>query len=96
MKKQKETANNNEITKLVFDCQTKDAASEFMDDVIKSGVPAESCKIRKVSKTDIFRLTVTNDNEEIQAIVKMLLSEERGYGLSLEEIQEFLNIKFVI
>ena len=96
MKKQKETANNNEITKLVFDCQTKDAANEFMDDVIKAGVPAESCKIRKVPKTDVFRLTVTNQNEEIQTVVKMLMSKDNGYGLSLEEIEEFLKIKFVI
>ena len=80
----------------MFDCQTKDAANEFMDDVIKAGVPAESCKIRKVPKTDVFRLTVTNQNEEIQTIIKMLMSKDNGYGLSLEEIEEFLKIKIVI
>jgi hypothetical protein len=67
-----------------------------MDDVIKAGVPAESCKIRKVPKTDVFRLTVTNQNEEIQTIIKMLMSKDNGYGLSLEDIEEFLKIKFVI
>lgn len=67
-----------------------------MDDVITAGVPAESCKIRKVPKTDVFRLTVTNQNEEIQTIIKMLMSKDNGYGLSLEDIEEFLKIKFVI
>jgi hypothetical protein len=91
MKKEKK----NDIEKLVFDCQTKEAATEFCNDIIAAGVPAESCKkIRKVPKTEIYRLTVTNDNDEIQIVIKMLLGPE--YGMSLEEIQNFLKIQFVL
>lgn len=85
----------NDIEKLVFDCQTKEAATEFYNDIIAAGVPAESCKkIRKMPKSDVYRLTVTNDNDEIQTVIRMLLSAE--YGMTLEEIQDFLKIQFVL
>lgn len=85
----------NDIEKLVFDCQTKEAATEFYNDIIAAGVPAESCKkIRKMPKSYVYRLTVTNDNDEIQTVIRMLLSAE--YGMTLEEIQDFLKIQFVL
>lgn len=85
----------NDIEKLVFDCQTKEAAIEFYNDIIAAGVPVESCKkIRKMPKNDVYRLTVTNDNDEIQTVIRMLLSVE--YGMTLEEIQDFLKIQFVL
>ena len=45
-------------------------------------------------KSDVYRLTVTNDNDEIQTVIRMLLSAE--YGMTLEEIQDFLKIQFVL
>lgn len=85
----------NDIEKLVFDCQTKEAATEFYNDIIAAGVPAESCKkIRKMPKSDVYRLTVTNDNDEIQTVIRMLLSAE--YSMTLEDIQDFLKIQFVL
>lgn len=85
----------NDIEKLVFDCQTKEAATEFYNDIIAAGVPVESCKkIRKMPKNDVYRLTVTNDNDEIQTVIRMLLSSE--YDMTLEEIQDFLKIQFVL
>lgn len=85
----------NDIEKLVFDCQTKEAATEFYNDIIAAGVLAKSCKkIRKMPKSDVYRLTVTNDNDEIQTVIRMLLSAE--YGMTLEEIQDFLKIQFVL
>ena len=86
--------NNSTIDKFYFDCQTKDAASEFKEDILTAGVPPESMKLRKVPKTDIYRLTVTNGNDEIRKVIDMLLGKE--YGMSLEEIQDFLKIKFVL
>ena len=86
--------NNSTIDKFYFDCQTKDAASEFKEDILAAGVPSESMKLRKVPKTDIYRLTVTNGNDEIRKVIDMLLGKE--YGMSLEEIQDFLKIKFVL
>ena len=86
--------NNSTIDKFYFDCQTKDAASEFKEDILTAGVPADSMKLRKVPKTDIYRLTVTNENDEIRKVIDMLLGKE--YGMSLEEIQDFLKIKFVL
>jgi hypothetical protein len=88
--------NNNKIEKMIFDCQTKDAAIEFKEDIVNYGVSEASCKIRKVPKTEIFRLTVTNDNDEIHTVINMLMSKDTGYGMSLEEIQSFLKIKFVL
>ena len=85
----------NDIKKLVFDCQTKEAATEFYNDIIAAGVPVESCKkIRKIPKSDVYRLTITNDNDEIRTVIRMLLSAE--YGMTLEEIQDFLKIQFVL
>lgn len=86
--------NNNDIEKLSFDCQTKDAADEFKADVISAGVLAESIKVRKVPKSGVYRMIVDNSNDEIHTIINMLMKEP--YALSLEEIQDFLKIKFVL
>ena len=90
----KNDKNNNIIEKLSFDCQTKDAADEFKADVLAAGVLPASVKLRKVPKTNIYRMIVDNSNDEIHTIINMLLKEP--YELSLEEIQDFLKIKFVL
>lgn len=84
----------NKIDKFFFDCQTKEAANEFKQDMLDAGVPSLSVKLRKVAKTNIHRLTVSNDNDEIRTVINMLMGRE--YGLSMEEIQDFLKIQFVL
>ena len=94
MAKTKKNNNNNDIEKLSFDCQTKDAADEFKTDVIAAGVLSESIKVRKVPKSDVYRMVIDNSHDEIHTIINMLMKEP--YALSLEEIQDFLKIKFVV
>ena len=74
----------NKIDKFFFDCQTKEAANEFKQDMLDAGVPSLSVKLRKVPKTNIHRITVSNDNDEIRTVINMLMGRE--YGLSMEEI----------
>ena len=94
MAKTKKNNNNTDIEKLSFDCQTKDTADEFKADIIAAGVLSESIKVRKVPKSDAYRMIVDNSNDEIHTIINMLIKEP--YALSLEEIQDFLKIKFVL
>lgn len=86
--------NNNDIEKLSFDCQTKEAADEFKADILAAGVLPASVKVRKIPKSDAYRMVVDNSNDEIHTIINMLMNEP--YALTLEEIQDFLKIKFVL